>query len=376
MNLRKIIPLLLMLCFAPLPAARAEVEDLSPLIAESLEIKPVPGAVAAIVRGDRIIALGAAGFRCRGTADKVTVNDQFHIGSCTKSMTATLCAMLVEEGKLRWDTTLGEVFSDLREKMQPAYRTVTLAQLLTNHGGIPANATVGNWNARIRDAGISALDGRKIVLEAVVTNPPEAEPGKAFIYSNASFIIAGHMAEKVTGESFEELLQKRLFQPLGMTSAGFGAPGKPDAFEQPYGHAQNGFPVEPGPAADNPQAMGPAGTVHCSVIDWAKFAALHLQGERGQAKLLKPETFKTLHTAIRGKRPGDSNYAMGWTVFTYPWAGGVTFTHAGSNNLWYANMLIAPNKNLAILIMTNQGMPHGREAEQEIERRLITTYAR
>src|SRR5215470_14160319 len=65
------------------------------------------GMAAAVLRGERIIAQGVAGVRKRGSAERVTLDDRFHLGSCTKAMTATLVAMLVEEGKLNWTTTLG-----------------------------------------------------------------------------------------------------------------------------------------------------------------------------------------------------------------------------------------------------------------------------
>jgi len=128
---------------------------------------------------------------------------------------------------------------------------------------------------------------------------PEAEPGTRFIYSNAGFSIAGAMAEKVTGTAWEELMKQRLFEPLGMTSAGFGPPGARGSIDQPRGHRENGSPVEPGRDADNPVAIGPAGTVHCAIDDWAKYVALHLQGARGKARIVKAETFKKLHTPMK-----------------------------------------------------------------------------
>src|SRR5258705_10422389 len=83
------------------------------------------GIVAAALRGERIIAQGVAGVRKRGAAERITLDDQFHLGSCTKAMTATLVAMLVEEGKLNWITTLGELFADTVKPMHPAWAKVT-----------------------------------------------------------------------------------------------------------------------------------------------------------------------------------------------------------------------------------------------------------
>src|SRR2546425_5420679 len=94
------------------------------------------GMAAAVLRGERIIAQGAAGVRKSGTAERITLDDQFRLGSCTKAMTATLVAMLVEEGKLNWTTTLGELFADTVKPMHPAWEKVTLRQVLAHRAGL------------------------------------------------------------------------------------------------------------------------------------------------------------------------------------------------------------------------------------------------
>ena len=95
------------------------------------------GMAAAVLRGERIIAQGVAGVRKRGTAERITLDDRFHLGSCGKAMTATLVAMLVEEGKLNWTTTLGELFADTVKPMHPAWEKVTLRQVLAHRSGLP-----------------------------------------------------------------------------------------------------------------------------------------------------------------------------------------------------------------------------------------------
>src|SRR4026209_450048 len=94
------------------------------------------GMAAAVLRGERIIAQGVAGVRKRGTAERITIADRFHLGSCTKAMTSTLVAMLVEEGKLNWTTTLGELFADTVKPMHPAWEKVTLRQVLAHRAGL------------------------------------------------------------------------------------------------------------------------------------------------------------------------------------------------------------------------------------------------
>jgi len=161
------------------------------------------------------------------------------------------------------------------------------------------------------------------------------------------------MAEQVTGTSWEEMMSSAVFDPLGMTSAGFGGVGTPGEVDQPWGHGANGKPVNGnGPAVDNPPVLGPAGRVHCKLEDWAKFVADQLRGARGDSALLKPETYRVLHTP-----PFGGNYALGWSVSDREWGGGKVLSHAGSNMMNYALIWMAPLHDFAVLVVTNQGGP-------------------
>lgn len=149
-------------------------------------------------------------------------------------------------------------------------------------------------------------------------------------------------------------MQTRIFDPLGMTTCGFGAMGTAGKIDQPWQHkliAGKHLPIDPGPLADNPAVIAPAGSVHCSILDWAKFIQIHLQGEQRQSGplKLKPETIKYLHTA-----PIGGNYGFGWLILDRPWAGGRVLNHTGSNTQNYAVVWVAPAKDFAVLVMTNQ----------------------
>jgi CubicO group peptidase (beta-lactamase class C family) len=326
--------------------------------AQALEVirkkHDLPALAVVVVKDGQICDRAAVGVRKSGESTPVTTNDVFHIGSCTKSMTATLTAMLIEDGKLRWDTTIADVFPELKGKTDKQYEGVTVEQLLTHRGGIPGSPPAAAWKRAWKRKGTPTQQRREFV-EAVLSQPPEGTPGTKMIYSNQGYAIIGAMLEKSTGTPWETLITERLFKPLHMDSAGFGPPGTIGAVDQPWGHTRKLFVTVP-LQEDNPPAIAPAGRVHCSLDDLARYTIFHMQ--RGQAgSLLKPNTLNRLHTPPEG---GD--YACGWVVVKRDWAGGNALMHNGSNTMWYVVMWLAPERNFSVVVATNfggSGAPQG-----------------
>lgn len=297
-------------------ASADEPQNVSELLSPLVEKHKVPALAAAVIEGDRLTKLGAVGIRARGDEAKVKLDDVWHLGSCTKAMTATLCARLVEQGKLKWDSKVGEVFANQVEQIHADWRDVTLVQLLSHRASMSAIPPLPLWLKLSGHEG--SRDAREMLLSGGwLKSAPAAAPGSKWEYSNAGFMLAGLMAERATDKDWETLMREQLFEPLGMKSAGFGAPGSADKVDQPRGHNAFGIAMKPGKGADNPRGLGPAGTVHCSLRDWSKFIALHLQAARGDCKLLTAESFKRLHSP----QPIDdkSGYALGWIVLERPW---------------------------------------------------------
>jgi CubicO group peptidase (beta-lactamase class C family) len=314
----------------------------------------VPGMIGAFVKGEKVEAIGAVGVRKDGSKEPIEVTDVVHIGSCGKAMTATMIATLVEEKKLKWDSTILSVFPDLKDTINEDYAKVTLTDLLSHRAGLPRDA---RWDELGADK--SPTEQRLAAIKAVLHDPPATKPGTEFEYSNVGYVIAARMAEEVTGSSWEDLMRKRLFKPLGMKSAGFGPLGTKGEVDQPWGH----YVDKDGRRAaqtDDPAVAGPAGSnIHCSMSDWAKFAGLHIRGDEGKDGLfLRAETFKLLHTP-----PGGGKYAYGFRFDDSP--GWRIFTHGGSNRAWQANITLYPSSDLAILVAVNQGGDDARKAAQE-----------
>ena len=346
-------------------ALRAEVVDLTSDLTAVREEFKLPALGAAVILDGRLHALGVVGVRKDGSEIKAEPNDPFHLGSCTKAMTGSLIGLLVQQGKLKWDTPLIEYFPDLKDTMHPDYRGVTLVHLLSHRAGVPtmtagfAPAT-GLQLLQIRMMASPAAQ-RKRIAEIVLTQAPVVKPGERLEYSNAGFTIAGVIAETVMGEDYEDLLRRLLFEPLGMRTAGFGAmgtPGLPDAQRPseprvPWQHRKDGdkiSPVNPGPLSDNPPFITPAGRVHCSIADWAKYVQCVLAAMRDEEGLLPPSCVEQLK-----EPPFGGNYALGWGIHERDWGGGKVLSHAGSNGMNYCVVWVAPLKNFAVLAATNRG---------------------
>ncbi len=346
----------------------------------------IPAMGAAVVLDGKLVALGAAGKRSSAAPTPVTPDDLWHIGSCTKAMTATLCAVLVEQGKLKWESTVSEVFPELAEGFHPDCKGITLKQLLNNRSGLPGGPPPDVWGEawRIGPEGSSA--GGMMLVKKQLALAPEFKPGERDRYSNVGFTVAGMMAERAGGKPYEELLAELVFKPLGITPPhfGFGPPGlresatgAADNPSQPRAHRADNTPVEPGPPADNPPAITPAGRVHITLEDWAKFVGEH--AKRGP--LLKAETWDMLHTQCA---PGPDGYAMGWVTTHRPWAvdkpvpatpdnppNDAALWHNGSNTMWYCVTWFSPDRRLAVLVTTNTGAQNAGKAADEAAFALI-----
>jgi len=315
----------------------------------------VPAMAVAVVTSDEIKFVGAVGVRKRDTEIPVTLADLWHLGSDGKAMTSTLIARLVERGQLKWDSTLAEVYPELAPQMNPEFQKVTLLQLLSHRAGLPANLNLAEYLGN----DVASLRLRAVRQE--LAKKPQSTPGSKYAYSNLGYIIAAAVVEKTTGKAWERAIADEVFDPLQMKSAAFGGTGTRGQIDQPWPHTADGQPTaENGPDMDNPPVMGPAGRIHCSIQDWAKFVQDQLRGARGAPALLKPESYQKLQTP-----PFGGDYALGWTVVQRSWAGGKALNHGGDNTMNFANVWVAPGRNFAILVCVNQSGDTAFQATDE-----------
>ncbi len=316
------------------------------------------GVAVAVMTDGRLKGVAVNGERRRGTGVAVTVDDRWHAGSIAKSMTATLIAVLEHEGKLSIGAALPTLLPGI--EMADGWHSCTLRHLLTHTAGAPANfpmKVLKVWP----DTAEELVAARHRFIVEILGAEPESPCGKEFSYSNVGYSIVGHIAETMCGAPYEALMAQKVFIPLEMKSAGFGAPkgGKPN--QEPLGHMKFlwfRFAVDPFDRhADNTPVMAPAGGVHLSIRDLARYGAVHLEGASGTvASLLPQESWQRLHT------PYLEDYAHGWVRYRRrEWAGGPLLWHNGSNTLWYALLMLLPAKNTVLAFATNDGATEAAE---------------
>ena len=309
------------------------------------------GVAAAVMTDGRFEGVAVSGERQRGTGIEVTVDDRWHAGSIAKSMTATLIAVLEHEGRLSVDTPLPELLPEI--EMAAGWRLCTLQHLLTHTAGAPANfpwKVLQVWP----DSAEELVATRRRFIAEILAEEPESPCGERFAYSNVGYTIVGHIAETLAGVPYEALMAQKIFAPLELESAGFGPPKGDSPDEEPVGHMKLlwfRFAVDPFESpADNTPVMAPAGGLHLSIRDLARYGAIHLEGEsRTATSLLPQESWERLHT------PFLENYAHGWVRYKREWAGGPLIWHNGSNTLWYALLMLLPAKNTVLAFATNDG---------------------
>lgn len=331
-------------------------DDIHSLVIETVSREHIPGMIAAIVDSSGILQIESAGVRKMGSSEEITHLDHFHLGSCGKAMTSALMAMLVDEKKLQWETTFIEVFPELKDTVHPDCEHITIHQLLTHRAGIkdPSGHLNEYDNPDIKER-------RYLYMKDILKESGQISTGD-FQYSNIGYGIAGIMAERVTGKSWEELMKERIFEPLGMNSAKFGPPGTTGLVDQPWGHHKVEKVWQPS-QTDNPEEIGPAGTVHSSIEDWVRFLTLFLKQD--DTVFLKRRQIEKLIEPV-------GNYACGWLVEQRDWTNGNALFHNGSNGMWYVAVWVAPEINRAFIVGTNAFDDHTTEIFEDAMRSLIS----
>ncbi len=328
-------------------------QALERILEQTMRQEGVPSIGAVIIQNSVIHATAAVGERVIGSSVAVGLEDTYHLGSLTKSFTATVLAKLVEDKKLEWNTTLGTIFKDVPILVH--YQKVTVLELLIHRASFPANVedtAVYNWDLPYPQA-------REMYLRQALQSQPEIQPTPLAAYSNIGYVLASQIAERVSGQGWQELVTNLIFRPLKMNNCAFGTRFTPRS--QPHGHDETPTGLK-AVQTDQPNGNSPvlygADGIRCSIGDLGLYIQAHLNGARGQSGILSAKSFQFLH-APRVDAGQGLSAACGWFIFPNG-----AIWHNGSNTQNYAEIIINPRTNNAVGIVTNAPTERGARAAQ------------
>ncbi|MEQ3527643.1 serine hydrolase domain-containing protein [Pseudoalteromonas sp. XMcav11-Q] len=307
----------------------------------------VPAITAMTVKDGLVYEIASTGYRDIQSLEPVSDNDRWAIGSVAKSMTALLAARLVEQGLITFDTTVIDIFPELKGQIRPEHETITLQNLLSMTSGLKKDIGVKNQQWYDNTKPLTEL---RYELTKEVLNTAAVKTRSEFWYSNVGYVIAGHMLERVSNQTWEWLIGEEVFGQLGITNYGFGEPSFESA-KQPKGHIyENGHwhgVTEEKKLA--PKVYGPAGTVNISLPDLAVYFSSVLEGMQGGDNIVSKESYKMLLSPYSKIQDSHSEYAMGWFVKSDKTA----FGHDGFTVAFSVSSLLYPSQNSAYFAAVN-----------------------
>ncbi len=341
--------------------------SLDDLCEQVVAASKLPGLAVAVMSDGRVSEVGVGGERALGTGDKIQSGDGFHFGSLTKSMTAVVIARLIEQKRFDWNTEITRIMPDF--SIDDSYGGVTVEHLLQHRSGLDSYLYFTQVEANRADGlADTAPQRRKLFAAEILAKPAKVSVG-TYLYSNGGYTVLGHIAERVTGRNWDELVQEYVFDSCGMKTAGVGWPASPDHTDAAHGHYAFGEQTVtmPLPATGERfiDVIAPAGDTHGSVHDAARYAIAHMEGVQGKASLgLKAKTMARLHTPMVSE--SSDVYAGGWIIAASEH--GPVHWHNGSLGSYYAKVSLYPKSNRAVVILTNTGHSSAASVVDRVEK--------
>jgi len=314
--------------------------------------------------------LAVSGSRRRKGVIPLTVNDKWHIGSVSKSFTATLVAKLFESDYPMLDCPVVKLLPDI--EVHESWRDTTLYHLLTSTSGLPRDFPLKFLRLKEEDP-LELIRLRRELISVAVSKPAKSKGGERFVYSNLGYTLLGYVAEVHTGQPFEALMQEHVLAPLELHSAGFGPPMGAHPDDEPIGHSVVfGYRIGMDPfkrVADLPAVIAPAGRLHMNMADLLRYGRYHLGAGEHCDSLLSAATRKLLH------KPFLESYACGWVARDTIRGNGEMVWHNGSNKFWYTLLVLVPDKDIALTFVTNDGAIRKAEAAFfKVAKELLANY--
>lgn len=325
------IPLILSLVLALTTRA----DPIDDYLTAEIAAKHIPGVSLAVIRDGKVEKLSAYGLANVELAVPASPQTVFQIQSITKTFTSTAILMLMEEGKLALDDPIGKHLEGTPDSWKP----ITLRHLLSHTSGIKdfINEPTASLRLDVTEAE---------VLRATAPRPLNFQPGEKYAYSNTNYHLLAMVIRKITGKSFGDYLQERIFTPLGMTNTRIVSlsdiiSNRAAGYVWENGKLHNGNYI-----AQSILGYGGGGIVSTGE-DMAKWS-IALDGE----KLLKRATLQAAWTPMKLNDGSNSVYGLGWGTGAVN--GHRTVGHSGAHATGFTSAIIRyRDDNLSIIVLTN-----------------------
>lgn len=341
-----------LLALAWLPRAEARIpEDLERrvkrIVEEEREFAGTPAMTVAVVADDRVVAQVASGEADREAKRPVQIDTRFPAASVTKLLTAVLVMRQVERGKLALDAPVNGYLEEARwvRDASGAPAPVTLRQILSHSSGLPVSWGGILWKSEGREP-VPLAD---YLAHGLVTRWP---PGERIVYSNDGFALAGYLAARADGQTFEEHAKQVLLDPLEMDDSTFASPWKLEgSIAAPYGDSFR--PSRARSDHNDLTAFAPAGGLVTTAPDLARFARMILRGGEldGNRIVAAESLFETMKLQARVHPEFAEGFGLGFGVRDRPggrlvwWDGGL----AGAA----ARFALIPQKGVGVAALSN-----------------------
>jgi CubicO group peptidase (beta-lactamase class C family) len=296
-----------------------------------------PGGVVLLTRAGQTVFRGAYGMASVELGVAAGPAHVYQIGSLTKQFTAAATLMLIDQGRLRLESTVGQLLPDF----PPASRGITIEELLGHTSGLPNVANLPEWAASWgREARPDEL------IDLFRRRPLTAAPGTEFEYNNSGYLLLGRILERVSGLPYADFVRQRIFEPLGMRSSSYNdwnaiVPGRVPG----YGRTAAGW--QSARSTVHPSQFYAAGALLSTVDDLARF-----QRALGAGELFSQELLERMTSPGRLADGRATGYGFGWGVSTQQ--GRRVLEHGGASNGYYGAVVWLPEAEVWGAVLTNR----------------------
>jgi CubicO group peptidase (beta-lactamase class C family) len=324
------------------------------------KIYHIPELAYAVVSSDKIYEEQVLGIKKIHTTIPAALTDKFRIGSNTKIITGFIAALLVKQGKIKWDTRFFDLFPELKATSDPAHYNLTLLNLLSFRARL-YSYTYTYDKPEQKDFTGDEIQQRYQFAAWFLKQPPVPDTGTIH-FSNLSYIAAGLMLEKAAGKSYKQLVLD-LGKKLNI-DFNFGQPNSLDSL-QPWGHNKDLTPEPPGDSYKLNWLLA-AGNINVSLPDYAKFIQLQLKGLKGESDLLTAAEFNFLFAAL-------PEFAIGWSPEKDK-HNRILFANRGNPGSFLSRVIVCKETNKAYILLFNAQTDEGYTALDVLTDHLLTSY--